>query len=78
MKKEWILSFYIRYRVAIPSFDIRDSILDILRFVFQNDPNHHEEPASGGRGGIDSGFPDTTSFSLLSFFRGGTALIGNR
>ena len=49
MKKEWILSFLIRYRAAIPSFDIRDSILDILRFVFQNDPNHHKEPASGGR-----------------------------
>ena len=34
MMKEGILSFKYCYRAAIPSFDIRDWTLDILRFVF--------------------------------------------
>ena len=34
MKKEGVLSFIIRYRVAMPSFDNRFSIPDMLRFVF--------------------------------------------
>jgi hypothetical protein len=33
MMKEEMLSFTHRYRAAIPSFDIRDWKLDILRFA---------------------------------------------
>lgn len=39
---------------VIPSFDIRNWILDILRFVFQNDPNPCDPPPGLGQRGRDS------------------------
>ena len=42
MVKEGIRSFKYRYRTAIPSFDIRDGKLDILRFAFLLGFRHRE------------------------------------